>query len=70
MNKEIIIAHVTRYFYGKILCFALTQITFDNRAHSGKINVDVENDVRIFECRDWNVEGSCKSVLLLFFFQQ
>lgn len=22
--------------------------------------VDVENDVRINECRDWNVEGTCK----------
>ncbi|KAM4551138.1 mucolipin-3 isoform 2-T2 [Odontesthes bonariensis] len=44
-------------------------ITFDNRAHSGKINVDVENDVRIFECRDWNVEGSSGKIdyLLLSF---
>uniref|UniRef100_A0A671VPZ3 Mucolipin TRP cation channel 3 n=1 Tax=Sparus aurata TaxID=8175 RepID=A0A671VPZ3_SPAAU len=33
-------------------------ITFDNRAHSGKIKVDVKNDVRIYECRDWNVEGT------------
>ncbi|XP_068427544.1 mucolipin-3 [Clinocottus analis] len=33
-------------------------IKFDNRAHSGKIKVDVENDVRIYECRDWNVEGA------------
>ncbi|KAE8290778.1 Mucolipin-3 Transient receptor potential channel mucolipin 3 [Larimichthys crocea] len=33
-------------------------IMFDNRAHSGKIKVDVENDVRIYECRDWNVEGT------------
>ncbi|XP_074507734.1 mucolipin-3 [Sebastes fasciatus] len=33
-------------------------IRFDNRAHSGKIKVDVENDVRIYECRDWNVEGT------------
>ncbi|XP_074545125.1 mucolipin-3 [Halichoeres trimaculatus] len=33
-------------------------IVFDNRAHSGKIKVDVENNVRIFECRDWNVEGT------------
>ncbi|XP_041804979.1 mucolipin-3-like [Chelmon rostratus] len=32
-------------------------IVFDNRAHSGKIKVDVENDVRIYECSDWNVEG-------------
>ncbi|KAM6990118.1 mucolipin-3 [Tautogolabrus adspersus] len=33
-------------------------IMFDNRAHSGKIKVDVKNDVRIYECRDWNVEGT------------
>lgn len=22
--------------------------------------VDVKNDVRIYECSDWNVEGTCK----------
>ncbi|XP_062260126.1 mucolipin-3 [Platichthys flesus] len=33
-------------------------IMFDNHAHSGKIMVDVENDVRIYECRDWKVEGT------------
>uniref|UniRef100_A0AAX7TM32 Polycystin cation channel PKD1/PKD2 domain-containing protein n=1 Tax=Astatotilapia calliptera TaxID=8154 RepID=A0AAX7TM32_ASTCA len=33
-------------------------IVFDNRAHSGKIKVDIENDVRIYECSDWNVEGT------------
>ncbi|XP_078790376.1 mucolipin-3 isoform X2 [Oryzias latipes] len=33
-------------------------IIFDNRAHSGKIKVDVKNQVRIYECRDWNVEGN------------
>ncbi|XP_061587133.1 mucolipin-3-like [Cololabis saira] len=32
-------------------------ITFDNHAQSGKINVDIKNEVRIYECRDWNVEG-------------
>ncbi|XP_028283346.1 mucolipin-3 [Parambassis ranga] len=44
-------------------------IIFDNHAHSGKIKVDVENDVKIYECRDWNVEGSSgkgDSLLLLF----
>ncbi|XP_047446087.1 mucolipin-3 isoform X2 [Mugil cephalus] len=35
-----------------------TMIMFDNRAHSGKINVDIVNDVAIYECRDWNVEGT------------
>uniref|UniRef100_A0A3B5B3Q1 Mucolipin-3-like n=1 Tax=Stegastes partitus TaxID=144197 RepID=A0A3B5B3Q1_9TELE len=33
-------------------------IVFDNRAHSGEIKVHIENDVRIYECRDWNVEGT------------
>ncbi|XP_013884549.1 mucolipin-3 [Austrofundulus limnaeus] len=50
-------------------------IIFDNHAHSGKINVDVDHDVRIYECRDWNVAGSsgkidvllllCDSVVIL-----
>ncbi|XP_071348259.1 mucolipin-3-like [Trachinotus anak] len=44
-------------------------IMFDNRAHSGKIRVDVENDVMIYECRDWNVEGtSGKNDYLLLWF--
>ncbi|KAM9323246.1 mucolipin-3 isoform 2-T2 [Pholidichthys leucotaenia] len=44
-------------------------IIFDNRAHSGKIKVDVENQVTLYECRDWNVEGSSgnKDWLLLLF---
>uniref|UniRef100_A0A3Q3WS37 Uncharacterized protein n=1 Tax=Mola mola TaxID=94237 RepID=A0A3Q3WS37_MOLML len=44
-------------------------IVFDNRAHSGKITVSVENDARIYECRDWNVEGTSDKndyLLLLF----
>uniref|UniRef100_A0A4W6BRL7 Mucolipin TRP cation channel 3 n=1 Tax=Lates calcarifer TaxID=8187 RepID=A0A4W6BRL7_LATCA len=44
-------------------------IMFDNRAHSGKIKVDVENDVTIYECRDWNVTGtSGKNDYLLLWF--
>ncbi|XP_040910356.1 mucolipin-3 [Toxotes jaculatrix] len=44
-------------------------IVFDNRAHSGKINVDVENDVRINECRDLNVKDtSGKNDYLLLWF--
>ncbi|KAK2895132.1 hypothetical protein Q8A73_014620 [Channa argus] len=35
-------------------------ITFDNHAPIGKIKVNVENYVRIYECRDWNVEGTRK----------
>ncbi|KAM9719899.1 mucolipin-3 [Menidia menidia] len=44
-------------------------IIFDNHAHSGKINVDVHHDVRIFECKDWSVEGKSGKIdyLLLSF---
>uniref|UniRef100_A0A3Q4GSI8 Mucolipin TRP cation channel 3a n=1 Tax=Neolamprologus brichardi TaxID=32507 RepID=A0A3Q4GSI8_NEOBR len=42
-------------------------IVFDNRAHSGKIKVDIENDVRIYECSDWNVEAGKNDYLLLSF---
>ncbi|XP_037315253.2 mucolipin-3 [Pungitius pungitius] len=44
-------------------------IKFDNRARSGRITVDVENDVTMYECRDWNVEGAagkCDFLLLSF----
>lgn len=36
------------------------QITFDNKAHSGRIKVNLDHDVEIKECRDWNVTGTCK----------
>uniref|UniRef100_A0A3Q2YLW4 Mucolipin TRP cation channel 3 n=1 Tax=Hippocampus comes TaxID=109280 RepID=A0A3Q2YLW4_HIPCM len=40
-------------------------ITFNNGAHSGRIKVDLENDVEIKECRDWKVTGaSAKSIYL------
>uniref|UniRef100_A0A8D1M3Q4 Mucolipin TRP cation channel 3 n=4 Tax=Sus scrofa TaxID=9823 RepID=A0A8D1M3Q4_PIG len=37
--------------------FTLT-ITFDNRAHSGRIKISLENDISIRECKDWHVSGS------------
>ncbi|CAG07109.1 unnamed protein product, partial [Tetraodon nigroviridis] len=45
------------------------QILFDNRAHSGRITVNLETDVRISECRDWSVEGKSGKInyLLLLF---
>lgn len=44
-----------------VRCFCCcVQILFNNLAHSGKITVDVGADVRIYECRDWNVEGTCR----------
>lgn len=52
--------------YASVMCFVFSQIMFDNRAHSGKIQVDVEYDVRIYECREWSVEGTCKSVTQTF----
>nr|XP_046246795.1 mucolipin-3 [Scatophagus argus] len=33
-------------------------ITFNNKVHSGRIKVDLENDVNINECRDWKVTGA------------
>uniref|UniRef100_A0A3Q1BNX3 Polycystin cation channel PKD1/PKD2 domain-containing protein n=1 Tax=Amphiprion ocellaris TaxID=80972 RepID=A0A3Q1BNX3_AMPOC len=42
-------------------CYDFTVIiTFNNRAHSGRIKIDLENDVDINECRDWKVSGACK----------
>ncbi|XP_071773416.2 mucolipin-3 [Centroberyx gerrardi] len=39
-------------------CYDFTvMITFNNLAHSGRIKVDLENDVEINECRDWKVTG-------------
>ncbi|XP_041790511.1 mucolipin-3 isoform X2 [Chelmon rostratus] len=51
-------------------CYDFTVvITFDNRAHSGRIKVDLENDVDINECRDWKVTGaSARSIYLTVLF--
>ncbi|KAG3283515.1 mucolipin 3, transcript variant X2 [Ictidomys tridecemlineatus] len=37
--------------------FTLT-ITFDNKAHSGRIKISLDNDISIQECKDWHVSGS------------
>lgn len=37
--------------------FTLT-ITFDNKAHSGRIKISLDNDISIRECKDWHVSGS------------
>ncbi|XP_040263859.1 mucolipin-3 isoform X1 [Bufo bufo] len=40
-------------------CYDFTvTITFDNKGHSGRIKVYLDNDVGIEECRDWHVSGS------------
>lgn len=41
-----------------VLIFA--QITFNNQAHSGRIKIDMEQDVSISECRDWEIIGACE----------
>ncbi|NXJ06860.1 MCLN3 protein, partial [Odontophorus gujanensis] len=37
--------------------FTLT-IVFDNKAHSGRIKISLDNDIEIRECKDWHVSGS------------
>ncbi|XP_075689054.1 mucolipin-3 isoform X1 [Rhinoderma darwinii] len=40
-------------------CYDFTvTITFDNKAHSGRMKISLDNDVGIQECRDWHVSGS------------
>lgn len=36
------------------------QITFNNRAHSGKIKVYFDSDTDIQECKDWHIFNSGK----------
>ena len=43
------------------------QITFDNKAHSGKIKIYFDSDADIEECKDLNISGSSKYVLCLTF---
>ncbi|XP_034035401.1 mucolipin-3 isoform X2 [Thalassophryne amazonica] len=44
-------------------------ITFNNEAHSGRMKIDLENDVEINECRDWKVTGaSARSIYLTVLF--
>ncbi|XP_006634884.3 mucolipin-3 isoform X1 [Lepisosteus oculatus] len=40
-------------------CYDFTvTITFNNKAHSGKIKITLDNDVDINECRGWNITGA------------
>ncbi|XP_031430158.1 mucolipin-3 isoform X2 [Clupea harengus] len=44
-------------------------ITFNNKAHSGRIKVDLDQNVEIKECKDWNVTGtSPRNLLYIIFF--
>ncbi|XP_070604678.1 mucolipin-3-like [Erythrolamprus reginae] len=36
----------------------LVIILFDNKAHSGRIKISLDNDIAIKECKDWHVSGS------------
>uniref|UniRef100_A0AAZ3SUW0 Polycystin cation channel PKD1/PKD2 domain-containing protein n=1 Tax=Oncorhynchus tshawytscha TaxID=74940 RepID=A0AAZ3SUW0_ONCTS len=50
-------------------CYAFSIIImFDNRAHSGRIKINLENNVGINECKDWNVASTSgkNNHLLLF----
>ncbi|XP_033937141.1 mucolipin-3 [Pseudochaenichthys georgianus] len=51
-------------------CYDFTVIiTFNNQVHSGRIKVDLENDVDINECRDWKVTGaSARNIYLTVLF--
>lgn len=40
--------------------YVLIQIVFDNKAHSGRIKISLDNDIAIRECKDWHVSGSSK----------
>ncbi|XP_017660886.1 PREDICTED: mucolipin-3-like isoform X1 [Lepidothrix coronata] len=40
-------------------CYDFTlRIVFDNKAHSGRIKISLNNDIAIRECKDWHVSGS------------
>ncbi|XP_061201217.1 mucolipin-3 isoform X3 [Neopsephotus bourkii] len=40
-------------------CYDFTlRIVFDNKAHSGRIKISLDNDIEIRECKDWHVSGS------------
>lgn len=41
------------------------QITFDNKAHSGKIKIYFDSEAKIEECKDLNISGSSKYVTSL-----
>ncbi|MGH0139049.1 UNVERIFIED_CONTAM: hypothetical protein FKN15_070976 [Acipenser sinensis] len=38
--------------------FAVEQITFNNKAHSGRVKISLDNEVAINECKDWDIARS------------
>ncbi|KAL0966263.1 hypothetical protein UPYG_G00293120 [Umbra pygmaea] len=55
--KAINLQTVRHHVYPDCYDFTVT-IRFDNRACSGRIKINLENDVGINECKDWNVAGT------------
>lgn len=47
-----------------VMC-VFKQISFDNTPHSGRINVDLDNDVDISKCTDWTLIGACELTFTL-----
>lgn len=43
-----------------VVVVLLIQIVFDNKAHSGRIKISLDNNIAIRECKDWHVSGSSK----------
>lgn len=50
---------------GNLSIHLCLQITFDNKAHSGKIKIYFDSDAKIEECKDLNISGSSKYVTCL-----
>lgn len=50
---------------GNLSIHLCLQITFDNKAHSGKIKIYFDSDAKIEECKDLNISGSSKYVTYL-----
>uniref|UniRef100_A0A3P8ZAC5 Polycystin cation channel PKD1/PKD2 domain-containing protein n=1 Tax=Esox lucius TaxID=8010 RepID=A0A3P8ZAC5_ESOLU len=55
--KAINLQTVRHHVFPDCYDFTIT-IEFDNRACSGRIKINLENDVGINECKDWNVAGT------------
>ncbi|XP_061094717.1 mucolipin-3 [Conger conger] len=51
-------------------CYDFTiTITFNNRVHSGRIQITLEDEVDIKECKDWNITGaSARNIYYILFF--
>ncbi|XP_073795600.1 mucolipin-3 isoform X6 [Danio rerio] len=43
-------------------------IQFDNKAHSGRILVDLDNEVHIYECSDWSMTGASRNMYMMVLF--